>query len=63
VKFGQDLKGGRVYYAMPKSFYAEHGYKCDYEAYADSTIQTYSPRYEGSRLEDAIKNGPESQMI
>lgn len=63
VKFGQDLKGGRVYYAMPKSFYAEHGYKCDYEGYTDSTIQTYSPRYEGSKLEDAIKNGPASQMI
>jgi len=63
VKFGQNLRGGRVYYAMPKSFYADHGYQCDYEGYTDAKIDTYSPRYQGSRLEDAIKNGATSQMI
>lgn len=67
VKFGKDLKGGRVYYALPKGFYSKHGYKCDYEGYEspdkNPDTRTFSPRYEGSRLESAIASSPNTQMV
>ena len=67
VKFGNDLKGGRVYYALPKTFYGDNGYKCDYEGYTSpersTDVKVFSPRYKGTNLETAIESVESTMMI
>lgn len=67
VHYGRDQKGGRVYYALPKTFYSKHGYKCDYEGYEspdkNPDSRAFSPRYENSNLASAIENAPAHPLV